>query len=119
MTVSDIFEQEKLAIEAHASFRKLPVEGLFSTEPTKFICILNLGFGGEEASELETIQALVSEILGAERVIANKGWPYIYVAFPRSEFAINAREELNHNSFSRLGGRVLFAQYVTEPEIAY
>lgn len=131
MSEMSIVEQEKLVFEAHASFRKLPVEELFSAEPTNYICILNLGFGGDEALELDTIQELVSQILGAERVIANKEWvswfpcfvidfqPYIYVAFPRPEFSINAKEELNHQAFAAINGRVLFVQYVKEPEVAY
>ncbi|CAG8548457.1 18971_t:CDS:2 [Racocetra persica] len=100
------------AYEIIAKFEGSSIDQLFSTEPTRYLCLTNLCFGGVGGVTTEQVSEIFNTFDGLAGIRLTHGKPYSFALFNSTASALHARETLHNEPCELLNGKVLFIEFV-------
>ncbi|KAF0378923.1 alkylated DNA repair protein alkB-like 8 isoform X1 [Gigaspora margarita] len=100
------------AYEVIAKFEGTSLDQLFSPEPTRYLCLTNLCFGGVGGVTTEQVPKIFNTFDGLTGTRLTHGKPYSFALFNSTASASYAREFLHNKPCELLSGKVLFIEYV-------
>ncbi|CAG8634593.1 21439_t:CDS:2 [Cetraspora pellucida] len=99
------------AYEIIAKFEGTSLEQLFSPEPTRYLCLTNLCFGGVGGITTEQVSEIFNTFDGLAGIRLTHGKPYSFALFNSTASALHARETLHNKPCEFLNGKVLFIEF--------
>ncbi|CAB4406647.1 unnamed protein product [Rhizophagus irregularis] len=91
---------------------KAPFKKIFSSEPTQYLCLTNICFGGIGGVTTEKISNIFKSFNGYLGLKLTHGKPYSFIIFNTPSDASRARETLNEKPCDDLDGKMMFIEYV-------
>ncbi|CAJ0757575.1 19106_t:CDS:2 [Entrophospora sp. SA101] len=100
------------AYEIIEKFEKSSCINLFSSEATKYLCLVNVCYGGVGGVTSEQLTKLFEKYEGWVGVNLTHGKPYSFVIFQTALDAFHARESLHDKQCEILKGKIIFIEFV-------
>ncbi|CAG8501896.1 6873_t:CDS:2 [Acaulospora colombiana] len=104
--------KKQQAYEAVAKFEKLSCDQLFSSEPTQYLCLINVCSGGVGSVTTEQLSQTFSSFDGYTELRLMHGKPYSFVLFGSASAALFVRNSLHEKPCELLNGKVIFIEFV-------
>ncbi|GES86845.1 2OG-Fe(II) oxygenase family oxidoreductase [Rhizophagus clarus] len=98
---------------------KTPLKKIFSSEPTQYLCLTNICFGGIGGVTTEKLSNIFNSFNGYLGLKLTHGKPYSFIIFNTPSDASRARESLNEKPCDDLNGKTMFIEPNINKRIYY